>query len=162
MGSVKAAARGFLSHQRVAICGVARGGDNPANLIYRRLRSMGYEVFAVNPNAVEVEGDRCYGSVRGIPGGVEGVVIATHPGVTEAVVEDCEAAGVRRVWIHRAVGQGSISAAAVARCEGAGIHLIAGACPMMFLEPVDIGHRCMRWAFARRAHIVNPDGPVIP
>jgi hypothetical protein len=23
--------------------------------------------------------------------------------------------------------------------------VIAGGCPMMFCEPVDIGHKCMRW-----------------
>src|SRR3712207_8707403 len=39
----------------------------PANLIYRRLRDTGHEVFAVNPNADEVEGDPCYPSITALP-----------------------------------------------------------------------------------------------
>jgi hypothetical protein len=43
-------------------------------------------------------------------------------------------------------GGSSVSAAAVELCGEHGIALIAGACPMMYCAPVDIGHRCMRWA----------------
>jgi uncharacterized protein len=145
MHELKAAAAEFLSHRRLAVCGVARGGGNPANLIYRRLRGDGYEVVAVNPNADEVEGDRCFRSVERIPGRVDGVVIATPPEATADVVAECARAGVPRVWIHRSFGAGSVSEEAVAVARAAGMAVIAGACPMMFLEPVDLGHRCMRW-----------------
>ncbi len=30
-------------------------------------------------------------------------------------------------------------------CRSAGISVIPGACPMMFCEPVGLGHRCIRW-----------------
>lgn len=145
MGPLEAAATDFLSRRRLAICGVARAGGNPANLIYRRLRRDGYDVVAVNPNADEVEGDRCYRSVRRIPGTLDGVVIATPPDAAARVVEDCAAAGVARVWIHRSFGVGSVSNEAVEACGAAGMAVIAGGCPMMFLTPVDVGHRCMRW-----------------
>jgi uncharacterized protein len=145
MTGLKAAATGFLAHRRLAVAGVARDGANPANLIYRRLRTDGYHVFPVNPNAEQVEGDRCYGSVSRIPGGVEGVVIATPPAAAMDVVADCVAARVPRIWIHRSFGAGSVSAEAVELCRKEGIPVIAGGCPMMFLEPVDLGHRCMRW-----------------
>ena len=49
------------THKRVAVTGVSRSSkDHGANVVYQRLRSRGYEVFAVNPNADEVEGDRCF------------------------------------------------------------------------------------------------------
>jgi uncharacterized protein len=145
MQELRAAAAEFLSYRRLAVCGVARDGGNPANLIYRRLRTDGYDVVPVNPSADAVEGDRCFHSVVEIPGVVEGVVIATPPDAALTVVEECVAAGVPRVWIHRSFGAGSVSEEAVAACAAAGIGVIAGACPMMFLEPVDLGHRCMRW-----------------
>ena len=134
----------FLSAQRIAVAGVSRDGTAPANLVYRKLKQTGHQVFAVNPNAARVEDDPCYPSVAAIPGGVEGVVIATHPSVAAAVVDDCAAAGVPRVWLHRSFGQGSVSAEAVARCRQHGITVIPGGCPMMYLEPVDPGHACMR------------------
>jgi uncharacterized protein len=153
MDNLRQAAAAFLAVRRVAVAGVARDGRNPANAIYRRLRNGGYEVFAVNPRTDQVEGDPCYGSVRGIPGGVESVVIATHPSATLSVVADCVAAGVGRVWIHRSFGEGSVSDDAVELCRAAGIAVIPGACPMMFLDPVDLGHRCMRWLLGATGHL---------
>lgn len=55
------AASAFLAHERIAVTGVSRKAQgHGSNAVYKRLRDRGYEVFAVNPNADEVEGDRCY------------------------------------------------------------------------------------------------------
>ncbi len=149
MDELRKATGNFLALRRIAVAGVARDGRNPANLIYRRLREKGYQVFAVNPHAEQVEGDPSYASVTRIPGGVEGVVIATPPSATPGVVEDCVEAGVGDVWIHRSLGTGSMAPEAVDLCRQAGVRVIAGACPMMFIEPVDLGHRCMRWVLGK-------------
>jgi len=72
-------------------------------------------------------------------------VIVTRPEATERVVRDCNTAGVRRVWIHESMGKGSsVSAEAVEYCHQHAIDVIAGACPMMYGEGADLGHRCMR------------------
>ena len=39
---------------------LAHAGSHGSNVVYKRLRERGYQVFAVNPNADEVEGDRAY------------------------------------------------------------------------------------------------------
>lgn len=124
---------------------MSRSRDAAANLVYRKLKSGGYEVFAVNPKAEEAEGDRCYPNLAAIPGGVDAVVAATHPDVTPGVVRECAELGIERVWLHRSFGRGSVSEEAVALGREHGIRVIPGACPMMFLEPVDVGHRCIRW-----------------
>ncbi|NIR43453.1 MAG: CoA-binding protein, partial [Gemmatimonadetes bacterium] len=139
------AAKEFLACKRLAVAGVSRSGKEAANIVYRKLRDSGYTVFAVNPNADEVEGDTCYPDLRSLPEPVEGVVIATHPDVTEAVVRECAELGIPRVWLHRSFGQGSVSDDAVGFCREHGITAIPGGCPMMFCEPVDLGHRCIRW-----------------
>jgi hypothetical protein len=55
--AIKDAASVFLSHKRVAVTGVSRTpGNHGSNVVYKRLRERGYDVFAVNPNADEVEG----------------------------------------------------------------------------------------------------------
>jgi uncharacterized protein len=59
--TIKEAASEFLASRRVAVTGVSRDPQNHgSNVVYRRLRERGYEVFAVNPNADEVEGEDCY------------------------------------------------------------------------------------------------------
>lgn len=145
MSELKRKADEFLAQRRLAVVGVSREPNQAANLIYRTLRERGYEVFPVNPAAEEVEGDRCYASLAEIPGGVKGAVVATPPEVTRSVVEECAKLGVSRVWMHRSFGAGSVSDEAVEAGRERGVSVIAGGCPMMFLEGADFGHRCMRW-----------------
>jgi predicted CoA-binding protein len=139
----------FLAQKRIAVAGVSRDNrHHPAgNLIYRRLKKAGHEVFAVNPHMQTFEGDRCYPDLRSIPGGVGGVVIVTRPEVAERIVHDCSDSGVRRVWMHQSIGKqgSSVSQAAVEYCREHDISVIAGACPMMFGPGADVGHTCMRW-----------------
>ena len=138
----------FLAQKRIAVAGVSRDNSHhPAgNLIYRRLKKTGHDAFAVNPHMQTFEGDRCYPDVPSIPGGVDGVVIITRPEVTERIVHDCDQAGVRRVWMHQSLAKGSsVSPKAVEYCHQHEISVIAGACPMMYGDSVDIGHTCMRW-----------------
>ena len=98
----------FLAQRRIAVAGVSRNNNHhPAgNLIYRRLKRTGHDVFPVNPNLQTFEGDRCYPDLQSIPGGVD-VVIVTQPEVTEHIVHQCNGAGVRRVWMHQSVRKGS-------------------------------------------------------
>ena len=143
--TLEQAVRDFLDQKRIAVAGVSRSPDQAANAIYKKLRESGYRVFAVNPKAAEVEGDTCYPGLGQIPEPVDGVVIATPPEAAVDVVRECAELGVDRVWMHRSFGRGSVSAEAVALCQENGIRVIPGACPMMYCEPVDGGHRCMRW-----------------
>lgn len=145
MARASAAIEDFLAQKRIAVAGVSRNKNEAANAVYRKLRGAGHEVFAVNPNAQTVEGDPCYPDLRSVPGGIDGVVIATHPAVSGQVAQQCVQLGVSRVWMHRSFGQGSVSEEAVGICRENGIAVIAGGCPLMFCDPVDIGHRCMRW-----------------
>jgi uncharacterized protein len=138
----------FLAQKRIAVAGVSRDNSRhpAANLIFRRLKETGHDVFAVNPHMQTFEGDRCYPDVRSIPGGIGGVVIVTRPEATERIVRECSDAGVRRVWMHRSMGKGtSVSAEAVEYCRQHDMSVIAGACPMMYGPGVDFGHTCMRW-----------------
>lgn len=138
----------FLAQKRIAVAGVSRDKSHHpvGNLIFHRLKSTGHEVFPVNPHMQSFEGDRCYPDLQSIPGGVDGVVIITRPEVTEQIVHACDAAGVRRVWMHQSTGKGtSVSPEAVAYCRQHDISVIAGTCPMMYGAGVDFGHTCMRW-----------------
>src|SRR5215510_592197 len=89
-------AHDFLAQKRIAVAGVSRENSHhpAANLIYRRLKKTGHDVFAVNPHVQTFDGERCYPDLQSIPGGVDGVVIVTRPEATEQIVRDCHAAGV--------------------------------------------------------------------
>ncbi len=150
----------FLEQSRIAVMGVSRSPGEAANLIYRKLRDAGYTVYAINPKATEVEGDRCYAHLADLPALPGGVVIATPPETALEIVEACAEAGIKRVWMHRSFGQGSVSDAAVQRAYVLGLTVIAGACPMMFVAPVDGGHRCIRWMLKVAGKLPEPMGEV--
>ena len=97
----------FLAQKRIAVAGVSRDNSHHpvGNLIYRRLKKTGHDVFPVNPNMPTFEGDPCYPDLSSIPGGVDGVVIITRPETTERIVRECNDAGVRRVWMHQSTAK---------------------------------------------------------
>ena len=145
MTTIKEAATEFLTHTRVAVTGVSRTpGSHGSNAVYKRLRDRGYEVFAVNPNADEVEGDPAYHDLHAIPGGVEAVVIGTKPERANETMQECAELGIKHVWMHRGPGAGSVSAKATAYGREHGISVIDGGCPCMFGPTADLGHRVMR------------------
>jgi len=151
MQPIKEAASQFLANKRVAVTGVSRTPkSHGSNNVYRRLRERGYEVFAVNPNAQQVEGDRSYPDLRSIPGGVEAVVIGTRPEIAEDTMHECAELGIKHVWMHRGPGAGSVSAAAADYGRQHGITVIDGGCPLMFEPTADFGHKIMRFVYARK------------
>ena len=155
MPAIKDAASEFLAHRRVAVTGVSRDPTkgHGSNIVYKRLRERGYDVFAVNPNADEVEGDRCYHDLRSIEGGVEAVVIATRPDRAEATMRECADLGIRHVWMHRGPGPGSVSAEAADVGRKHGITVIDGGCPCMFGQTADVGHKAMRMLFTLTGNV---------
>ncbi len=148
MRSIKEAATQFLANRRVAVTGVSRAPQgHGSNVVYQRLRERGYEVFAVNPHANEVEGDRCYPDLRSIPGGVDAVVIGTRPEIAERTMRECAELGIEHVWMHRGAGGGSVSPAAAEYGRQRGITVIDGGCPCMFEPTADGAHKAMRVLF---------------
>jgi predicted CoA-binding protein len=154
MTAIKEAAAEFLSNMRIAVTGVSRKPQgHGSNAVYKRLRDRGYEVFAVNPNADEVEGDRCYHGLKDIPGGVDAVVIATRPEAAEPTMRECGELGIRHAWMHRSFGEGSVCDEATVYGREHGITVIDGGCPLMFAPTADIAHKVMRLVFTHNGKV---------
>ena len=154
MEKIKEAASEFLANKRIAVTGVSRNpGDHGSNVVYRRLRESGYEVFAVNPNADEVEGDTCYHDLKSIPDGVDAVVIATRPETAEATMRECDELAIAHVWMHRSFGTGSVSETAADYGRRQGTAVIDGGCPRMFGPTADRGHKAMRVIFTLTGNV---------
>jgi predicted CoA-binding protein len=147
------AVEAFLGGKRFAVAGVSRDAKQPANAIFRKLRASGYDVVPVNPATKGAEGVACYPDLLSVPGAVDGVVVATHPDGAIDVVRHARERGVSHVWFHRSFGRGSVSDDAASLCRAAGMNCIVGGCPLMYCEPVDIAHRCMRWWLGRSGRV---------
>ena len=148
----------FLNQKRIAVVGVSSKRNTPANGIYRKLKELNYEVFAVNRSGEKYESDPCYPDLQSIPSTIDGVIIVTNADSSEKIVEQCIAMNIPRVWMHCSAGTvhrvssenrrgntSSVSGKAIRLCREHNIAVIPGACPMMFCEPADWFHKTMRW-----------------
>ena len=76
---------------------------------------------------------------------VDGVIVMVPaPGAVEVVHEAADA-GIRHVWLFRGAGSpGALTDETVAACRAHDIDVVAGACPLMFLDPVGAVHALHR------------------
>ena len=135
----------FLAEPRITVVGASDEKANFGGAIYRELKEHGHDVVAVNPTAERVDGDPCYPSLASVPGGPGAVLVMLKAKDALPVVRECIAADVRHVWLFKGIGgPGALSAEAVELCRQAGVDVVEGACPLMFLEPVGVAHRFHR------------------
>lgn len=135
----------FLKHKRLAMVGVSRDPRDFSRIVFRELLQRQYDVVPVNPAATTIEDRTCYSLLQEIQPPVEAALILTPPEVTEDVVHECVAAGVKSIWLHRAVGTGAVSANALSYCKEHHIEVVAGHCPLMFLPSTGFIHRVHRF-----------------
>jgi predicted CoA-binding protein len=136
----------FLKQKNIAIAGISRNPHGAVgNLVYKKFKTAGYSVFAVNPKADSIEGEKCYHDLQSIPIKPDAVFLSTHPSQSLNIVHQCAELGIKRVWFHRSFGNGSYDKKAETFCKENGIDAIVYACPMMFVPPVDFGHKCIRF-----------------
>ncbi len=145
MATVPASIAEFLKGHRIVVAGVSQDPKSLANALYNKLKTSGYDVVPMNPKGGEVEGVRCATSLASIDGAIDGVFAVTPASAGADLVRQCSERGVKQIWFHRSFGQGSVAKDAIAEAEKRGITCIAGGCPLMFCEPVDVGHKCIRW-----------------
>ena len=137
----------FLAQKRIAMVGVSREAEDFSAMLFEELCRRGYDVVPVNPGVRELFGRTCFARVQDIQPAVDAALLMTSASVTEAVVADCVEAGIRRVWMYRAVGQGAVSEKAVEFCRERGIQVVPGECPYMFLPSNGFHkiHGFVRW-----------------
>jgi len=123
----------FLAQKRIAMVGVSRGRRDFSVTLFAELCRRGYDMVPVNPNTSEILGRRCFARVQDIQPPVDAALLMTSSAVADSVVQDCAAAGIRRVWMFRATGQGAVSPTAVDFCRAHYIQVVPGECPFMFL-----------------------------
>ncbi|HJV90243.1 MAG TPA: CoA-binding protein [Holophagaceae bacterium] len=123
--SVQAKIEAFLASGPWAVAGASSDRDKYGNKVLRCYQQHGMEVFPLNPRATEIEGLKAYPSLAALPKPVTGLSVITPPKITEQVVKEAIAAGVKHIWMQ----PGAESQAAVREAEAAGIEVIAnGAC----------------------------------
>ena len=129
----------FLAQKIIAVVGVSRSREKYGNQAYRRLKSLGYQVYPIHPSAEKLEGDQAYPNLAALPEKPGGVLIVVPPAQTENVVQEAAKAGIRRVWMQ----PGAESPTAILFCEDHNIAVVHSTCILTLSETAsdsDPGH----------------------
>jgi uncharacterized protein len=144
-------ARAFLACGRIAVVGASDDQKNFGGAVQRALVDHGVDVVCVNPRVDAVGGQPSYPSVADVPGRIDGVLVMISGPAVLDVLRAAAARDVRHVWLFKGLGgAGSATEDAIRLCDELGMDVVAGACPMMFLDPVRGPHR-----FHRRLRRLN-------
>lgn len=125
---------GVLSAGELAVIGVSRNPKKFGYLIFKHLKKRGYTVYAVNPTAVSIAGDRCYSSAEELPESVRSVVLVTPPSQTLGVVDQVLRRGIINIWIQK----GAETKEAIDLGLAANAKLVWGECIFMYTAPKGI------------------------
>ncbi|HTE20515.1 MAG TPA: CoA-binding protein [Armatimonadota bacterium] len=119
----------FLQSPAYAVVGASEDPRKYGHKVFATYLRHGRTAYPVHPTATGILGHPAYPSLAALPEPVEAVSIITPPAVTEGVVEEAIAAGVRRLWMQ----PGAESPRAVERARSAGLSVISGG-PCLLVE----------------------------
>ncbi len=126
----------FLDGAPHAVVGASTNRDKYGNKVLRVYQQNQRPVYPVNPRATEVEGLKAYPDLASLPQPVHGASIITPPAITEQIVDDAIALGIRHLWMQ----PGAESGPAITRAEAAGINVIhSGPCVLVVLGYTERG-----------------------
>jgi len=118
----------FLRKENIfAVVGVSRDKKKYGYKVYKNLKEAGYKVYPINPNANEIDGEKCYSALSKLPEKPDVVNLVVQPRVTEQIVKECKKLGIRKVWMQ----PGSESKKAVNFCQENNIEVVYNICVML-------------------------------
>jgi Predicted CoA-binding protein len=122
MDSIDQSIDQFLSAPAYGVVGASDDTYKYGHKVYVCYLQNKRKAYPINPNAETVLGNACYKSIDSLPEPVESISIITPPSVTEQVVDDAIAGGVKNIWMQ----PGAESRNAIQKAKSAGINVIAG------------------------------------
>ncbi len=126
--------REFLAQGRIAVIGVSRNSKDFSRALFKELVARGYETVAVNPNATEIDGSACCPHIADVKPAPGAALVMTSHAKTDDLLRDCAKAGIHHVWIYGYGGRSKVSPIAISELRNAGVKVINGECPFMFLK----------------------------
>jgi predicted CoA-binding protein len=119
----------FLKAPAFAVIGASDNPEKFGHKVYMTYLRHNMKAYPVNTRVKEINGTPVFPTLKDLPEKVESVSIITPPPVTEQVVDEAIAAGVKNIWMQ----PGAESQAAVKKAEDAGLNVIQGG-PCILVE----------------------------
>ena len=109
----------FLGSKVIAVAGVSRHKKKFGYLAYSELKEAGYNVFPVNPNLAEIDGEHCYPRLSSIEEKIDSLLVCTDS--VTLLLDEAVALGIQNIWL-----QDGIDAKKLGNLSVLGINLVHG------------------------------------
>jgi hypothetical protein len=114
----------LLKHKTLAVVGLSAQWHRPSYFAAKYMQEHGYRVIPVNPSYDRILGEKCFPSLRDIPGPVDIVDCFRRSEEIPAIAEEAVAIGAKVLWMQLGVA----STAARSRAEAAGLEVVENHC----------------------------------
>jgi predicted CoA-binding protein len=111
----------------IAVVGLSSNPERPSYAIAAFMQRHGYQIIPVNPQEVEVLGEKCYSRLEDIPGKVDCVDVFRRSEFVPEIVESAIAIGAKAVWLQLGISHDE----AIARAEAAGLLAVQNRCMLI-------------------------------
>ena len=108
----------------IAVVGLSSDSGRPSFGVASYMRRSGYKVIPVNPNEIEVFGEKAYPSLADVPDRIDLVDVFRRPSEAGHAVDEAIALSVKAVWLQ----EGVIDNAAAQRAQDAGLLVVMDRC----------------------------------
>ncbi|HHT51223.1 MAG TPA: CoA-binding protein [Eubacteriaceae bacterium] len=98
--SIDSQIKSMLEKKKWAVIGVTPNKEKFGYKIWKVLLNNGYETFAINPKYNEIEGIKCYPSLKDLPVKPEVIDFVVPPKITLAAVEEAKELGIENLWFQ--------------------------------------------------------------
>jgi predicted CoA-binding protein len=83
-----------------AVVGANQNPEKYGNIIYKRLKEEGYEVYPVNPLYETVDGDPCYRDLSALPKLPEVINLVVSAKRVQPFLEEAAKLGIKYIWFQ--------------------------------------------------------------
>jgi uncharacterized protein len=121
----------FLASNEIAIAGASRNSKKFGYKVFDILRTKGYKLYPVHPEAESLEGVNCYKSAADIPQNVRHLYVVTPQHATDKIIESAVERGYDMIWMQ----QKSETPNSVKLAKSKGIDVVTDKCMFMYVDP---------------------------
>ena len=108
----------------IAVIGVSLNAKKWGSKIYKTLKSVGFNVYPINPKYKKINNDVCYANLNSLPKKPDVVITVVPPKATEQIVKECKNLKIDKIWMQ----PGSESEKSISFCKNNHIKAVHNIC----------------------------------
>jgi predicted CoA-binding protein len=125
------------SASTIAVVGASSNPNRSSNGVMGRLLQVGYRVIPVNPNEIEVLGQKAYPSLADVPVPIDIVDVFRRAEYTPGIADEAVRVRAKALWLQ----EGVVNEDAAARAEAGGLTVVMDACIAVEIAVLQVPHK---------------------